>query len=111
MRRVAFITVLATGLAVPAAAFAFASLGGDADGALSVKSGRGKVALTPFNGSAVGRVSHGKIFLNDPIDGDGAGFEVWGCDTKVFPSDTATVCSGDNLRFRAVGGKYKIVIR
>ena len=110
MRPIVLFTVVATVFAVPAAASAFVS-GGDGDGALSVRNGRGKVVLYPFNGSAVGRVGHGRIVINDPIEGDGEGFDLWGCDLRLHPSDTATVCIGDNLHFRAVGGKYKIVVK
>jgi hypothetical protein len=111
MRRFVLLTVLATACAVPTVASAFVLSAGDDDGALSVRNGRGKVILNPFNGSAVGHVAHGRVVMNDPIDGDGQGFEVWGCDARVRPTDTATVCTGDNLRFRAVGGKYKIVLK
>jgi hypothetical protein len=111
MRQFVLFTVVATVFAVPAAASAFISVGNDEDGALSVKNGHGKVTLYPFNGSAVGRVAHGRVVINDPIDGDGEGFDVWGCDIRVHRSDTATVCIGDNLRFRAVGGRYKIFAR
>ena len=111
MRRFVVFTVLSIALAAPAAASAVLLSGSDGDGALSVKNGLGKIVLLPFNGSAVGRVGHGKLIINDPIDSDGAGFDVWGCDTKTHVGDTAVVCAGDDIRFRAVGGKYKIVAK
>jgi hypothetical protein len=114
MRRLVWITVLAFFLAAPAAGFALA---GDADGTLSVKAGIGKVYLN-FNGSAVGRLQHGVIRVVDPVASDGFGVDFSGCevekdksDTTVNPSDTVTVCQGYNLRFRAIGGKYRIGIR
>ena len=122
MRRLVLLTVLATSLALPAAAFAALANGGSGDdGALSVKNGRGKVILgvplngtgVPFNGAAVGRVGHGWIKITDPIADDGQGADVWGCDNApggVDVTDTTIYCSGDNLRFRAAGGKYKIVV-
>jgi hypothetical protein len=106
--------MLAIALAVPAGAFAVA---GDNDGTLSVKAGIGKVYLN-FNGSAVGRVQRGLIQVTDPVAGDGAGFEFSNCDVEKDKSDTTTnkgdtirVCRGDNIRFRAIGGKYVVVIR
>jgi hypothetical protein len=114
MRRLALLTVLAFFLAAPAAGFA---LTGDDDGTLSVKAGIGKVYLN-FSGSAVGRVQHGVIRVTDPVASDGPGVDFSGCelvvdrsDTTVNKSDTVTVCSGKDLRFRAIGGKYRIGIR
>jgi hypothetical protein len=83
-------TVLAIALAAPAAGFA---LSGDGDGTLSVKAGIGKVSLN-FNGSAVGRLQHGLIQVTDPVT-----------------ITSTTLCRGTNLRFRAIGGKYQILIR
>ncbi len=109
MRRFVGLTVLAASLAVPTTALALVAASSD-DGVLSVKNGAGKVVLA-FNGSAVGRLSHGKIVLTDPVFGDGEGFDVWGCDSTPLKTDTTEVCSGENIRFRAVGGRYKIVIK
>jgi hypothetical protein len=110
MRRFVGLTVLTISLAVPATALALVAAASD-DGAVSVKNGLGKVVLSPFNGSAVGRLGSGVIKLTDPIFGDGAGFDVWGCDSQPVKTDTTEVCTGENIRFRAVGGKYKIFIK
>jgi hypothetical protein len=113
MRRLVWLTVLAFVLAAPAAGLA---LVGDDDGTLSVKAGIGKVYLN-FNGSAVGRLRSGSIRVNDPVASDGIGFDFSGCEAEIDKSDTTTtkgdtitVCRGTNLRFRAIGGKYKIAI-
>jgi hypothetical protein len=113
MRRLVWISVLAFALAVPAVGFA---LSGDNDGTLSVRAGTGKVSLY-FNGSAVGRLQHGAIQVTDPVAGDGPGFEFSNCDvvrnksdTTTNPNDTIKLCRGDNIRFRAIGGKYQIKI-
>jgi hypothetical protein len=114
MRRLVLLTVLVLALVAPAAAFAVLQSGSDDDGALSIKNGNGKVILFPFNGAAVGRIGHGKIWINDPIENDGTGARVWGCDNAPGGddvTDTLVYCSGDNLRFRAVGGRYKIAVR
>jgi hypothetical protein len=106
MRRLVALTVLAFGLAVPAAGFALG--GGDGDGTLSVKNGLGKVRLD-FTGSAVGRIGYGSIRASDPVFGDGSGFVVWNCDQRDTKF-TTTICSGDNIRFRAIGGRYVLRI-
>jgi hypothetical protein len=101
-------TVLAIALAAPAAGFA---LSGDGDGTLSVKAGIGKVSLN-FNGSAVGRLQHGLIQVTDPVTSDGIGSDFSGCDHRAYDRITSTtLCRGTNLRFRAIGGKYQILIR
>jgi hypothetical protein len=105
MRRLVLLTVLLILVALPASALA---LGSD-DATLSVRNGVGLVKLN-FSGSAVGRVAHGRITVNDPVGGDGLGPAFWNCEQKRSDSNT-TVCSGDNIRFRAIGGKYNIVVR
>jgi hypothetical protein len=114
MRRLVWLTVLAFVLAAPAAGFA---LTGDDDGTLSVTAGIGKVYLN-FNGSAVGRVRSGSIRVTDPVASDGLRYDFSNCDVEIDKSDattnrtdTITVCRGTNLRFRAIGGKYQILIR
>lgn len=109
MRRLVAFTALAIALAVPAAGLAVGD--GSDDGTLSVKNASGRILLQPFNGSAIGRIARGRVMITDSIFADGAGPDFWGCDSKFDKSDTTTVCSGTNLRFRAIGGSYKIVIR
>jgi hypothetical protein len=114
MRRLVWISALAFALAAPAVGFA---LSGNDDGTLSVKAGVGRVSLN-FNGSAVGRLQRGSIQVTDPVAGDGVGFEFTNCDLERDKSDTTTnrndtirVCIGTNMRFRAIGGKYQVLIR
>jgi len=106
MRRLVWLTVLAFALAAPAVGFA---LSGTDDGTLSVKAGVGKVYLN-FNGSAVGRLQHGVIQITDPLPNDGPGVDFSGCDERDR-IDTTSICRGTNLRFRAIGGKYQILIK
>jgi hypothetical protein len=114
MRRLIWISVVAIALAAPAVGFA---LNGDNDGTLSVKAGIGRVSLN-FNGSAVGRLQRGSIQVTDPTSFDGVGFEFSNCDVERDRSDTTTnrfdtikVCRGVNIRFRAIGGRYQVLIR
>jgi hypothetical protein len=112
MRRLIGFTVLVIVLAVPAAAFAIVTLGDD--GSLSVKNGVGRVALQPFNGSILGRVATGRVAIVDQaLNGiDSGTVDVWGCDNPhLNPTDRLTVCSGTNLRFRVIDGRYRIVVR
>jgi hypothetical protein len=107
MRRLVLFTVLAFALALPVAGLAVTS----DDGTLSVRNGAGLVKLT-FTGSAVGSVAQGKVVTTDPVLDDGAGVVFWGCNSKKTDfTATTTVCTGDKIRFRAIGGKYKLFVR
>ncbi|HEX6490070.1 MAG TPA: hypothetical protein VF002_01705 [Gaiellaceae bacterium] len=108
MRRLVGLTVLVFSLAVPTVALPFAA--DTDDGTLSVKAGIGRVNLN-FNGAVVGRLGHGRIVATDPFPFDGSGVDLWGCEKLRNPSDQTTVCSGNDIRFRAIGGRYQISIR
>ena len=67
---------------------------------------------------SVGRLQRGFIQVTDVIAGDGVGFEFSNCDVERDKSDTTTnrndtikICRGANVRFRAIGSKYQILIR
>jgi hypothetical protein len=106
MRRLSLFCLLALVLAAPAFAFPLA----DDDGTLSVKRGRGYVGLN-FNGVVIGRIAHGRVIVNDPVEGDGAGVDFWGCEVEHPVNETKTICKGDDIHFRAVGGKYGLNAR
>lgn len=109
MRRLIWLMVLAIALALPAVGFALSGSGSN-DGTLSVKAGIGRVYVN-FNGSAVGRIQHGFIQVTDPVASDGMGFDFSGCTIEYDKTDTTTICRGNNLRFRAIGGKFQILIK
>src|SRR5436190_18164615 len=113
MRRLLSLTVLAIALAVPAVGYAVA--GGSDDGTLSVKNGIGRVSMN-INGSVVGRLGgRGYIQVTDPNPDDGLGVQFVGCDLTIDKTTSTTVCHSDGkdgvVRFRAIGGKYVIMIR
>jgi len=112
MRRLISLTVLVIALAVPAVGYAVA--GGSDDGTLSVKNGIGRVFMN-INGSAVGRLGgNGFVKVTDPNPNDGEGFDFTGCDFVRDTSTSTSVCRNNDgkgvLRFRAIGGNYRIVI-
>ena len=49
--------------------------------------------------------------INDPVDGDGTGPIVTGDDWSKDRSETATSWGGTKVRFRIIGGTFKIVVR
>ena len=113
MRRLAFICVPLLALAVPAVAWAFAQ--SPNDGSLVVKNGSAPkgvpVVTLVISGAAIGRVTGlGTIVIDDATPQDPFSPEVTGWDWHKDVSDTATKWSGTNMKFRAVGGTYKVTI-
>jgi hypothetical protein len=99
-------------LAAPAAALALTHASND--GTLAIRDATGKIRIQAVGGF-LGRVDKGRVTIVDPVDGDGTGPIVSGCDTPAKYTDTdlggtTAVCSGTKLRFRLVGGKFKVLI-
>ncbi|HTZ04323.1 MAG TPA: hypothetical protein VMB53_01055 [Gaiellaceae bacterium] len=112
MRRLALICASSLVLAVPAAGLAASASPGD--GSLVVKNGsapKGVPVITlVIKGAAIGRVTgQGTIVIDDATPQDSYGPEVTGWDTHK-DSGTATRWVGVGMKFRAVGGTYKITI-
>jgi hypothetical protein len=108
MRRLLPFAVLALALALPASAAARPS--GSTDGTLSVKDARGIITIQG-RGGVIGSFAKGSVLINDPVDGDGTGPIVTGDDWSKDKTDTATVWGGTRVRFRIIGGTFKIVVR
>jgi hypothetical protein len=113
MRRLALISVSLLALAVPAAAWALTQ--GPADGTLVVKNGTAPhgvpVVTLIVAGAVIGRVDNlGTIVIDDSTPTDPFSPEVSGFDQHKDVSDTATKWTGTGMKFRAVGGTYKITI-
>jgi hypothetical protein len=108
MRRLLPVAVLALALALPAGVAARPS--GSSDGTLSVKDGRGIVTIQG-RGGVIGSFAKGSVLINDPVDGDGTGPIVTGDEWSNEKTDTATVWGGKGVRFRIIGGTFRIVVR
>ena len=100
------LAVLVFLLAVPAAALAVTS----ADGELSVDAGRGKVTVDA-RGGIIGRFTDGKVSILDMTPDDVYVPVVFGDElpTVVLPNG-AVVYRGTNVRFRLVGGRYRVFV-
>jgi len=113
MRRLALFSVSMLALAAPAAAWAMTQAPGD--GTLVVKNGAAPhgvpVVTLIVTGAAIGRVTNlGTIVIDDSTPNDPFSPEVTGYDWHKDTSGTATKWTGTNMKFRAVGGTYKITI-
>jgi hypothetical protein len=99
-------------LAVPAAAFPAAPV----DGTLVVKNGVAPagvpVVQLTISGSVIGKIDHGRIIVDAGLGSPAAQVTdaAWGPRPST-KSDTAQIWGGtDSFTFRAVGGKYTIVV-
>jgi hypothetical protein len=109
MRRLLPIAVLALALALPAGVAARPS--GLNDGTLSVNDARG-IFTIQGRGGVIGTLAKGSVTISDPIDGDGTGPIVTGDDfPPIERNDTTTTWRGNKVRFRIIGGTFKIVVR
>ena len=108
MRQLLAFAVLALALALPVGAAAHPS--GANDGTLSVKDARGVITIQG-RGGVIGSFAKGSVTINDPVDGDGTGPIVTGDDWSKDKSETATVWGGTKVRFRIIGGTFRIVVR
>jgi hypothetical protein len=113
MRRLAVIPAALLALAAPAAAWALTQ--GPNDGTLVVKNGTAPkgvpVVTLVITGAAIGHISNlGTIIIDDVTPNDPYAPEVSNADWHKDVSDTATKWGGTNMKFRAVGGTYKITI-
>jgi hypothetical protein len=108
MRRLLTFAMLAA-LALPAASAARTH--GANDGTLSVRDGRGTITISG-RGGVIGSFARGSVTISDPIDGDGTGPIVTGDDfPPIERNDTTTTWRGTRVRFRIIGGSFRIVIK
>jgi hypothetical protein len=110
MRRFTITLALLSALAVPAGAL-YAATG---DGTLVVKKGEAPsgvpVVQMTITGSVIGSVDYGKVVIDSSLSSDAAsvtGYESHG-NSKVIPD--AQYWKGSDLKFRAVQGKFTILV-
>ena len=112
MRRF-FPLVLVMALLLPAAAWAAtASLGtsrAPGDGTLVVDNGNGSVVVRA-RGGILGRFDQGSVIISDLDPTDGRVPVVSGAETFRFLSGGRTLYSGDDIRFRMIGGLFRVQV-
>jgi hypothetical protein len=108
--RKSFVCLALLALLVPVAATA-ALKAGAGDGTLSVEDGRGKVNLD-VRGGVIGRLDRGTITVYDKTPGDASFPVVTGADQpEVFLTDGGVRYRGASLRFRIIGGGFKLQLQ
>jgi opacity protein-like surface antigen len=107
MRALLTFAVLAA-LALPAASAARDQ--SVSDGTLSVQNGRGTITISA-RGGVIGSFARGSVRISDPIDGDGTGPIVTGDEWSNERDATTTTWGGTRVRFRIIGGSFRIVVR
>jgi hypothetical protein len=96
-------------LALPAASLARDQ--GASDGTVSVRDGRGTITISG-RGGVIGSFARGSVTISDPVEGDGTGPIVTGDDfPPVEKNDTTTTWRGTRVRFRIIGGSFRIVVK
>jgi hypothetical protein len=94
-------------LVLPAAAGALQRSPGD--GTLVVDNAKGVVFLN-VRGGIIGRFDQGTIEITDPIEGDGPPPVVRGYQQARDSAPKRIQYSGDDVRFRLIGGLYRVRI-
>jgi hypothetical protein len=107
MRRLLTFAMLAA-LALPAASAARTH--GANDGTVSVRDARGTITILG-RGGVIGSFARGSVTIADPIEGDGTGPVVTGDDWSRDRDATTTTWGGTKVRFRIIGGSFRIVVR
>jgi hypothetical protein len=106
MRRFLTFTLLVA-LAVPAASAA--QTRGTNDGTLSVRDARGTITISG-RGAVIGSFVQGRVRIVDPVDTDGTGPIVSGEEFHREIDDTTDVFRGTKVRFRLIGGTFRIFV-
>jgi hypothetical protein len=104
MRRLALLALFAA-LAVPATALA-AQRAAD-DGTLSVVNGDGVINVVA-RGGVIGSCDQCRVWITDPVQGDGTGPIVAGAEDMDLLTDTKSKWSGKDVRFKLIGGFFRL---
>jgi hypothetical protein len=106
--RKTFLLLALLALGLPVAGMAGLSAG---DGTLSVEDGRGKVTIQA-RGGVIGRLDRGTVTIYDLTPDDANAPVVFGDDQPwVLMGDNGIKYTGAGMRFRVIGGRYRIVIQ
>jgi hypothetical protein len=79
------------------------------DGTLSVRNGDG-VVFVSATGTLIGACDECRVSIVDPSSDDGPPPVVTGFEDRKGISDSHTLWSGTNVRFRMVGGFFKVKV-
>jgi hypothetical protein len=110
VRRVLVIFALLA-LVLPAAATAAGVRASDDDGTLTIKDGNGYVQIVA-KGGVIGRFTSGVLLVRDPNPDDTYEEVVTGTAVRSHDiDDHLTRYTGKNLRFRYIGGRFKVTIQ
>jgi hypothetical protein len=88
-------------------AVALSSSTGPSDGTLAVRDARGKITLV-LRGSLIGRFGNGTLKIEDLAANEGADPVVRGYEKVKWGRGNAPTYSGRNVRFRIIGGHYRV---
>ena len=80
------------------------------EGTLSVENARGKVTVQA-KGAILGRIAVGSVIVYDLTPNDGHEPYVSGDDYVKLVGETGIQYGGRNVRFRLLGGSYRIVVK
>jgi hypothetical protein len=106
----AILGLLALALLVVGAAVAGISSVRSGEGTLSVEDGHGKIVVQA-RGGVIGRLERGFVVIHDLTPEDAYDAYVYGDDLPPrFVGESGIRYGGQGLRFRLVGGRYRIVI-
>jgi hypothetical protein len=105
--RKAVLIVLLLALMASTAAAAVEAKGGD--GRLSVSEGRG-FAWVQARGVLIGQLDKGSVTINDLTPLDTNEPLVWGAEREEYRG-ASTVYRGEDIRFRLLGGSWRVSIR
>ena len=106
MRRILALTLLTAGLFVPTALASAA----ERDGTLSVRNATGAVAVAA-RGTLFGHCNRCTVVITDPDPNDGRAPVVTPISVvRVQLSETRTSYSGNDLRFRVIGGFFRVKV-
>ena len=106
-----FVLCLFIATIVPAAAQAQVPrvLQGEGD-SVSLADGRGIAIVTSRAGAMIGTVTRGRIVINDLPRGDRTSVEVSGCERRRRVNRRTVVCTGRDLSFSVVDGRWRATL-